>query len=384
MSSYDNRQVVLSAEARRRIALAESRSRLDAAMSHLVALHREVAAACGTYPGEVTAFDLPRVPTGSEDLAEMDRATKNMTDQWVEHRRRFHGEEQQIHRRMMLESLENVGDGEATTVGEVLDDSPTGAGESIESRAMALVETVDAGCTDDDRTAVRTIVEKIRTAHTAQRQGTLFESLLDTVSRANHSAAEQRLRAGRADRLRADLVGVDGLPDAALMRRIDLAEAGLVPFDGVLASAVSDAADASVRRAEETYVSEAAERALQSLGYRVQTGFADELAGGTAYARLDDWPDHAVRFSLNGEVLASEQVRVTGPAGDPTLDGTAQVALCEHHTRFLAELKAGGIDTDDAELVPAGVFASTPVDISGVEFEPGTQDQQIERFLGGS
>ena len=383
MSSYTDTRVTLSAEARRRIAVANARSRLDLATRNLEALQNEVAAACATYPGEITPLEVPPVPAASTDVAEIERATAHVSALWTERRRQLRSEQERVQRRLMLAGLEQAVEGAATATSDVLGGSPENSEESLDARVVALVDAVDSECTQTELTAVSEAAAGVLGAKTSQRQEALLESLLDRVNLVNRAVDERRGRAARADRLRSDLVGIPG-PEAVRLRRvIDLAEEGVVPFDEALATSVATAVERAANRAQSTYVGEVASQILLDQGYRVQVGFADQLADGVAYAQLGEWPEHAIRYTMTGDILSAEQIRVSGPTGDPTLDGAAQAELCAHHERFLADLEARGVDTERARLIPPRLFPSQPGDIERIDFEERDDSGLTEQFIGG-
>ena len=384
MSSYDRDRVILSAEARRQIALSQARSRLDVAVRRLNELRHQVAAACDAYPGQITSFDLPAV-RASEVVEVVGNQADEFAELWIERHRVLQTEEHRAQRQLMLASLADVGDGRATAATDVLGaaGAESDAEPTTQMQAVVLAKTLHEACTETERDTVREIVEQIGSAGTNQRRVAFYESLVDTIGEANREAMARQDRVARADTLRAQLAGIDGIVAIDLLRRIDLAEEGSVPLDGSLEAAVADAAKRTQDDADANYVGEVAERVLEDLGYEVQVGFAERLSTSEVYARLGEWPDHAVRFTMSDGALSAEQVRVQGDAGDPALDNPVQTALCEQHESFLSGLADHGVETERAELVPAGVFASSPASLEGVEFEGRQRGGKAERFIGG-
>lgn len=384
MSSYSDTRVTLSPAALHRIAVTNARSRLDLSVRNLEALRKEVAAACATYPGEITPLNMPSVPADSQDVSEIDRATARVASLWTERRRQLRSEQARVEKRLMLSSLERDVEGHATAAADVLGRPSERPEETIEDLVATVLETLDNECSERERTTIVRAAEQTLRATTAQRQKTLLDSLSDAVNGVNTQVNLRRSQAERLDRLRSDLAGVNGPEAVRLLATIDLVEEGLALLDESLVSSVATAVEHAADRAQSEYIGDVASQILLDQGYRVQVGFADHLASGSAYAQLDEWPDHAIRYTMEGDILSAEQIRVSGPTGDPTTDGAAQAELCAHHERFLTDLEARGIDTENARLVPPRLLPSQAGSVGDVEFEQRAEPKQAERYIGGN
>lgn len=392
MSEGKSAVVTLSPEALRRIALDREKQALERILSVLRDLADEAAAVNEDYGSDIVvdvsipkhAEEPEQVRAAVEELQTRVAATRTTIDQVVsghlaeteaEHSTSLAGDS--IHASDVLaEPSESNQQGESS----ISERRKASAAQNAAHALEQLSRSAPVSAREDLEMKAASIVEK----DSATEAQALATEIMLTVQETNERLEEQ-LR--RVEQLRLDLLGLDSKEAAEGYEWLGLVQAGEVPMDESRLQLLEELLESETGTAHDEYIANATQSVLEELGYDVEVGFANSLAGdGKAMARRSNWPNHAVVIDKEDGRLVWKVKRTESVEAGVSFDESAQTEFCEDYRRIAAAMADRGLDFDPSKRTPPGVVASEVVERPPRSFASRRREAEKlrERDLGGT
>lgn len=236
--------------------------------------------------------------------------------------------------------------------------------DRIRGAVASLLGEVLPSVQDD----IRVLATQVRAERDANRADLLLMELRMRVQAANDAARKVVAGIDEAERLLAELRGLEGAEVSDVCDVLDRVTRREVPLTDSLRQRAAEVRTRVRREADRQYAGDVLQRAFLDLGYEVGGEFATLFADrGVVYCEKPGWRGYSVcvrvspeRGQLDFNVVRFAQAEEPAARKDPVRDLAIEESWCGDFDRVVATLERDGIKCANMRRSPPG---SVPVPV---------------------